>query len=90
MQAPRLFAKEIKLGDMMQSARAFSEVQEALSFFRLSYDNFANYRAVMIRLSGFLDVVDEAQNLPRIVPKHQGSTLSIQGFSTLKPDGSAL
>ena len=32
----------------------------------------------MIRL-WFLDVVDEAQNLPRIVPKHR-STLAIQGF----------
>ncbi|MFO1368837.1 MAG: ABC transporter ATP-binding protein/permease [Marinagarivorans sp.] len=90
IQAPRLFAHEIKLGDMMQSAQAFGEVQGSLSFFRTSYDNFANYRAVMIRLSGFLDVVDEAQNLPRIVPKHQGSSLAIQGFSTLKPDGSAL
>lgn len=90
IQAPRLFAKEIKLGDMMQSARAFSEVQEALSFFRLSYDNFANYRAVMIRLSGFLDVVDEAQNLPRIIPHQQGKTLLVHQLSTLRPDGTEL
>jgi putative ATP-binding cassette transporter len=90
IQAPRLFAKEIKLGDMMQSARAFSEVQEALSFFRLSYDNFANYRAVMIRLMGFLQVVDEAENLPRIEAVHQGNKLALAKFSALKPDGAVL
>lgn len=90
IQAPRLFAKEIKLGDMMQSARAFSEVQEALSFFRLSYDNFANYRAVMIRLMGFLEVVDEAERLPRIEAHRQGHTFNLANFSALKPDGSVL
>lgn len=43
IQAPRLFAKEIKLGEVMQTVSAFREVQDALSFFRMSYDTFANY-----------------------------------------------
>jgi vitamin B12/bleomycin/antimicrobial peptide transport system ATP-binding/permease protein len=90
IQAPRLFAQEIKLGDMMQSARAFSEVQEALSFFRLSYDSFANYRAVMIRLIGYLDVVDEAQALPRIQCDTQGAALQVQALQLQNPQQETL
>ena len=36
----------------------------ALSFFRLAYDDFAGYRAVLDRLTGLLDVNDEARGLP--------------------------
>jgi putative ATP-binding cassette transporter len=90
IQAPRVFSKEIKLGDMMQSYSAFREVEGALSFFRQSYDSFANYRAVMIRLTGFLQVIDEAETLPRITPKHQGSTLNLQHFCVTRPDASPL
>lgn len=90
IQGPRLFAKEIKLGDMMQSARAFSEVQEALSFFRMSYDSFATYRAVMIRLTGFMQVTDEAEQLPRIAPTKHGHSLQLQQFTVSMPDQTTL
>ena len=46
MQAPRLFAGEIKLGDVTQTASAFGSIQDGLSFFRNAYDTFAGYRAV--------------------------------------------
>lgn len=39
---------------MMQTSQAFGQVQDALSFFRTSYDTFAQYRATLDRLSGFL------------------------------------
>ena len=64
VQAPRLLAGKIALGDMMQTAQAFGQVQEALSFLRSSYDEFAGYRAVLNRLSGFLDNMDAAALLP--------------------------
>ena len=38
---------------MMQTSQAFGQVQDALSFFRTSYDTFAQYRATLDRLSGF-------------------------------------
>ena len=38
MQAPRLFAGQIKFGDITQTASAFSSIQDGLSFFRNSYD----------------------------------------------------
>ncbi len=66
VQAPRLLTKQITLGDVMQTAQAFGQVEGALSFFRSSYDNFADYRAVLNRLSGFLDSIDAAEQLPSV------------------------
>ena len=63
VQAPRLLSKQITLGDVMQTAQSFGQVEGALSFFRSSYDNFAGYRAVINRLSGFLDSTDAAGQL---------------------------
>lgn len=65
VQAPRLLSKQITLGDVMQTAQSFGQVADALSFFRTSYDNFATYRAVITRLSGFLDSTEDAARLPR-------------------------
>ncbi|WP_413437460.1 ABC transporter ATP-binding protein/permease [Sulfuriferula sp. GW1] len=77
VQAPRLLAGKITLGDMMQTAQAFGQVQDALSFLRSSYDEFAGYRAVLIRLTGFLDSMDAAALLPsaHIVPSQHSVTI---------------
>ena len=64
VQAQRFFSKEITLGDVMQTAEAFGQVQDALSFFRDKYDEFAKYRAVLNRLTGFLDAMEAARDLP--------------------------
>ncbi|QRX80968.1 ABC transporter ATP-binding protein/permease [Glaciimonas sp. PAMC28666] len=64
IQAPRFFSKQITLGDMMQTSQAFGQVQDALSFFRNAYDDFASYRAIMNRLTGYLDSIDAAAELP--------------------------
>src|SRR5262249_18415296 len=42
VQAPRLFAGEIHLGDVTQSSSAFISVHDSLAFFRAVYDSFAN------------------------------------------------
>ncbi len=55
LQAQRFFSGAIKLGDVMQTSQAFGQVQDSLSFFRTSYDAFAQYRATLNRLAGFLD-----------------------------------
>ena len=64
LQARRYFSGQITLGDVTQTATAFGQVFGALSFFRLAYDDFASYRAVLDRLTGLLDVNDEARALP--------------------------
>ncbi len=53
LQAPRVFAKEIKVGDVQQTVQVFARLQRALSFFRLFYEQFTAYRARLERLSGF-------------------------------------
>ena len=85
VQAPRLLSKEITLGDVMQTTQAFGQVEGALSFFRNSYDIFAGYRAVVNRLSGFLDSMDSAEQLPTI-RIHEGiNELVVEHLSVRTP-----
>jgi putative ATP-binding cassette transporter len=56
---PRLFAKEIQLGGLMQIRSAFVEVQESLSFLALSFQTIASYRAVIERLTEFNANINE-------------------------------
>jgi putative ATP-binding cassette transporter len=51
--APRYFRGEIALGGLMQTAQAFGQVQESLSFIISSYPEIAAWRAVVLRLLGF-------------------------------------
>ena len=64
VQAQRLFASEISFGDVMQSATAFHAIHDGLSFFRLSYDSFAGFRAALLRLDGLLDADRRARAMP--------------------------
>ncbi len=66
VQAPRLFANEITLGDVTQSSAAFGSIEAGLSFFRLAYDNFASYRAAIIRLHGLVLANEKARHLPML------------------------
>ena len=51
--APRYFRGQILLGGLMQTASAFSQVQDSLSFIVSSYTDIAAWRAVVERLAGF-------------------------------------
>ncbi|HKW92980.1 MAG TPA: ABC transporter ATP-binding protein/permease [Methylomirabilota bacterium] len=53
VQAPRYFRGEIPLGALMQTAQAFGQVQDSLSFIVTSYTGIAEWRAVTLRLLGF-------------------------------------
>ena len=90
IQAPRFFAGTISLGDVTQTATAFGNVQGALSFFRLAYDDFAGYRAVLNRLTGLLDSNDESRSLPGAAVEQQASGLGIRDLSVGLPDGRPL
>ncbi|MBV9815834.1 MAG: ABC transporter ATP-binding protein/permease [Alphaproteobacteria bacterium] len=57
--APRYFAKVIQLGGLMQIASAFRQVQESLSFIISSYTEIAEYQAVVQRLAGFGERMEE-------------------------------
>ena len=90
IQARRFFSQEITLGDVTQTADAFSQVQGALSFFRLAYDDFASYRASLNRLTGLLDANEEARALPTPVIEERESGLAIRDLTVRLPDGRTL
>jgi len=90
LQAQRFFSGAIKLGDVTQTSQAFDQVQSALSFFRLSYDSFAQYRAVLDRLTGFVAANDAARALPTAAFREAADTLAISGLQVQRPDGTPL
>jgi len=51
--APRYFRGELGLGGLMQTVGAFNQVQDALSFFVVSYKEIAAWCSVVERLGGF-------------------------------------
>ncbi|MEA2899815.1 MAG: vitamin B12/bleomycin/antimicrobial peptide transport system ATP-binding/permease protein [Bradyrhizobium sp.] len=61
--APAYFAEKVQLGGMMQTASAFSSVQESLSFFITSYRTLAEWQSVVARLSGFEASIENAAAL---------------------------
>ena len=91
VQAPRLFAGSIKLGDVTQSSSAFGHIEESLSFFRNAYDRFASYRAVILRLSGLVEANTEARKLPELstVASTDGS-VELAGVEVRTPAGTQL
>ena len=91
LQAPRLFAGQIKFGDVTQTAAAFGNVQDGLSFFRNAYDQFASYRAAIIRLNGLVEADEKARELPELLvrPSDNGA-VDIEGVEVRTPDGDQL
>jgi putative ATP-binding cassette transporter len=61
MVAPAYFAGKVQLGAVMQTASAFGSVQDAMSFFVLTYSELAEWRAVIDRLDGFERAVAAAK-----------------------------
>ncbi|MCV7420065.1 ABC transporter ATP-binding protein/permease [Mycobacterium yunnanensis] len=91
VQAPRLFAGEINLGDVSQSSSAFRSVQASLSFFRAVYDSFASYRAVIIRLDGLLTANERARALGSLaVETSTDGGVEIDAVDVRSPAGESL
>jgi putative ATP-binding cassette transporter len=59
--APRFFRGQILLGGLMQTAAAFGEVQDSLSFIVSSYTDIASWRSVVERLAGFDVALESAR-----------------------------
>jgi putative ATP-binding cassette transporter len=91
LQFPRFFAGQIKLGDMSQTASAFNNIQSGLSFFRNAYDQFAGYRAAIIRLDGLVVANQEGRALPTLTttPCKDG-TVELSDVEVRTPDGKQL
>jgi putative ATP-binding cassette transporter len=91
LQFPRFFAGEIQLGDMTQSASAFGSIQDGLSFFRNAYDQFAGYRAAIIRLEGLVVANEEGRQLPAVTTADcVDGTVELEKIEVRTPDGTQL
>ncbi len=91
VQAPNLFSGKMDFGDVTQSASAFSNISDSLSFFRNAYDQFAAYRASIIRLYGLVEANQLAREMPSLdtVPSTDGS-LELRRVEVRTPGGSQL
>ncbi|MBQ3433438.1 MAG: ABC transporter ATP-binding protein/permease, partial [Selenomonadaceae bacterium] len=83
-------AKEIQLGGLMQISSAFGRVQDALSFFVDSYDTLASLAAVINRLAGFTEHMQEAKTVQSKVTTATAPELKISALSVALPTGRAL
>jgi vitamin B12/bleomycin/antimicrobial peptide transport system ATP-binding/permease protein len=82
--APRFFRGQILLGGLMQTAAAFGEVQDSLSFIVSSYTDIASWRSVVERLAGFDVALESAR---RRTADREGIHLSEQPVAGLTIDG---
>ena len=91
LQAPRLFAGTIKLGDVTQSAGAFGRIESGMSFFRNAYSQFASYKAAIIRLDGLMEANERARALP-VLPREPSLDGSVElvGVEVRTPAGDHL
>ena len=93
--SPAYFAGAFQLGGLMQTASAFARVENSLAFFISAYTQFAEWRAVVERLSGFEAQADAARLVPQTPPvvkiAHDGGrAVSARDLALALPDGRPL
>jgi putative ATP-binding cassette transporter len=92
--APRYFRGEIPLGGLVQTASAFGQVQDSLSFIISSYADIAEWRSVVQRLVGFERALDRvrhesaAEGIRR--SESDDAILAIDGLTLTLPAGQPL
>jgi vitamin B12/bleomycin/antimicrobial peptide transport system ATP-binding/permease protein len=97
MAGPAYFASTaVQLGDLMQTATAFSSVQGALTYFVTSYQSIAQYQAVVQRLAGFEKAIVAgreaalAQPAVEVLPRAGASGIAIEQLKVRLPNGEPL
>jgi putative ATP-binding cassette transporter len=94
--SPAYFAGAMQLGGLMQTATAFDSVQKALSYFVSNYQNIAEWRAVIARLSGFEEAIAAGQAAavtPPVVesaPRESRSGFAVEHLDVRLPDGNPI
>jgi len=92
--APRYFRGEIQLGGLVQTASAFGQVQDALSYIVSSYTELAEWRAVVERLAGFGRAIERAHAEAAVEgirrTEQDGAALALKDVDLLLPGGRSL
>lgn len=93
--APQFFNKTLQLGGLMQTASAFNQVQDALSWFVNAYVSLAEWKATVDRLTSFTQATTAAhqaaqqQEGMRVTTAPQ-SHLTAEALKIALPDGRPL
>ncbi len=93
--APRYFRGALHLGGLMQTASAFGQVQDSLSFIVSSYTDIAAWRSVVERLLGFERALDHVREQQaggggiRLV-EGDGASVELDGVDLDLPGGQRL
>ncbi len=77
LAAPRLFAKEITFGDLMQASSAFNHVSNALSFIVSNFVTIAAWRATTNRLLEFINNIKHVPPSPLTYGAHKGDAIHV-------------
>jgi vitamin B12/bleomycin/antimicrobial peptide transport system ATP-binding/permease protein len=94
--APRYFRGTILLGGLMQTAAAFGQVQDSLSFIVSSYTDIASWRAVVERLVEFQRSLERARTAAATGAaihrnsQTNGGNLTVDGVELHRPGGQPL
>ncbi len=92
---PNYFGKVFLLGGLMQSVRAFSSVQDSLSFLVNAYTQIATWRAICQRLTTFLNHMHDTEKTAETAHKvkieeHLGNEIAAKNVTITMPRGEAL
>jgi putative ATP-binding cassette transporter len=94
VEAPRYFGEHLPLGAIQQVADAFTTLQGSLSFVITSFNDIANWKAVLDRLATFRDRVDEIQVAARaqqpIAIERAGEGVAVANLDLDLPNGKPL
>ncbi len=93
--APRYFAGSLQLGGLMQTASAFGQVQDALSWFVNAYTQLAEWRATVDRLTTFHNATRLARRAASadtgiVIATHDAVNISARGVRLELPGGAPL
>jgi putative ATP-binding cassette transporter len=91
--APRYFSGAISLGGLMQTASAFGQVQDALSWFVSAYVQLAQWKATVDRLTSFRAATARARADSRshgIALERAADALAARNVELCLPDGRRL
>ncbi|WP_313298073.1 ABC transporter ATP-binding protein/permease [Diaphorobacter sp.] len=88
--APRFFSGAIQLGQLMQIASAFNQVQDSLSWIVNNYPDIAAWRATTQRLVGFDASLHAQETAVRGVAVQSAKVLQTQQLEVDLPNGKSI
>lgn len=92
--SPRFFSNQIPLGAIFQTASAFGQVQGSLSWFINAYTAFAQWKATVDRLIGFVNSLErvrvEADRLDGDRTEGSAASLVLEDLAIALPRGEPL